>query len=230
MRPHVYLVALALICCSELALADRSERRYCDEWMATDGGPCLEGIPTATHRSKAGVVPEVHRSVMDFVLGADDFREAVERIGPAEQWHSGDAATSETKVCYVTGGLTLVLARNEEMSSRIDEIRMIDGTIEKAARCLHVSWPPDRISTRSGLRPGLTRPQLLTILGPPSNQADGQLYWNWVTRKSLPRNDPAYNMCLLDGQSISYQASGVVVRIEQGRVKWVIVSYGDFVC
>ena len=229
MRSYLHLAALAFVFCSGRAVADHSERLACDEWMAKYGGPCLEGIPMERYRPKTGVVPETHRSVMGFVLGADDFHEAAERIGPAAQWHSGDAASSETKVCYVTDGLTLVMARNEEMSDRVDEFRMIEGTIDNDSQCLHVNWPPDRIKTQSGLRPGLTRLQLLTILGPPSNEVDGQLYWDWETEKPLPKNDPSYNMCLLDGQSIVNKASGVVARIEQDRVKWVIVSYWDFV-
>ncbi len=230
MRSCIWLAALALIGCSGSAIADSYERATCDELMAKYGGPCLEGIPTQMFRSTTGVIPEAHRSIMGFVLGTDDFREATERFGPAAQWHSGDAASSETKVCFVADGVTLVLARNEEMSSIVDEFRMIEGTIGETHKCLHVSWPLGRITSQSGLRPGLTRPQLLKILGPPSNEVDGQLYWNWEQRKSLAKNDPSYSMCLLDGQSISTKSSGVIARIEHGRVKWLSVSSGDFVC
>jgi hypothetical protein len=234
MRIGLTTVLLVILNIGGTALAATNGQQICDEYMAKFGGPCLDGIPTDVYRSKPGVLPEAHRSIFGFTLGADDFDEAIRRFGPAIQWHSGDAGASEDKLCYMASGpkdaLTVVLARNAEMSTRIDEIRMMLGTIESADQCARANWPATKIRTTSGLRPGIARSQIVALLGPASNEIGDQMYWNWETTKTLAATDPMYPMCLVDGVSEATQGSGVTARIKNGRVEWLVIGYGDFVC
>jgi hypothetical protein len=225
---------LGILVLSPVASGETKAEVSCVEYMAKYGGPCLQGIPEVVYRAKPGVIPADHRVVMGFTLGSDDFGEAVQRFEPAKKWHSGDAVASEGKLCYSATApmctMTLVLARNSEMGSSIDEIRMMLGNIESREQCASAGWSADRLRTLNGLGPGLSQAQILERLGPPSNKIGAQMFWNWDEKKTLPPSDRMYENCLFNVVAEVVRGSGVSAFIINGRVEWLTISYGDFLC
>jgi hypothetical protein len=231
---HLRLLSL-LLCLGPVASgAQAADHAHCDEYMKKWGGPCMEGAPAESSKPSQGVLPKAHREVLGFTVGAGNFAEAKKALGSANEWHSGDAASSETKICYFSpdskAPVTVVLAQNSEMSSRIDEIRLIQGQIDSRSECAQLGKAAQSIRTRSGLHVGMTEHQLRAILGEPTYAADGLLFYYWHKDRELKHSDPAYSACLVGERSHETLGSGITARVLNGAVVWLAISYGEFLC
>ena len=231
---RIQVIALLLCAAINTFGASLDTHQDCDDSMKVSGGPCLEGVPTNLDKAVQGVIPVPHRQVLGFTVGVDSFAIAKKIFGPAHEWHSGDAAASETKLCYIANSgndvVTVVLAENDEMATNIDEIRMIRGRIDSGSKCETLRQPLADIHTASGLRAGMTERQLESILGRPTYPDAGLLFYTWEKNRELKAREPDYSSCLVDGRSIETLGSGVTARVIRGVVVWITIVYGDYVC
>lgn len=205
----------------------------CDERIVAVGGPCLEGATT----SRTGDLPASSREVLGFRLGEHSFDDARRLFGNAQRWHSGDAAASEDKLCYVARDgeqqVTLVLSSNSEMSEgAIDGIAVIGGPTGFAGRCLSlVSRRPEELGTSSGIRLGMSLAQMTAILGQPTEVRGDYVFYVYCSDKKLERTDPAYQQCKVGDSSVASRCSGLTARFDDDRLRWVEFGYGtDYVC
>src|SRR5438094_984865 len=66
------------------------------------------------------VIGDESVTVLGVRIGSSTFKDVVARLGEAKSWHAGDAALSESKICYrvpfQTGEAVIVFASNSEMA------------------------------------------------------------------------------------------------------------------
>jgi hypothetical protein len=227
--------AIAACVVSALPLAAAREiAPGCEERIVTVGGPCLDGTAT----SRGGELPVSSREILGFRLGEHSFEDAQRLFGKGRRWHSGDAAASEEKLCYVARDdeqqATLVLSANAEMSARgtIDGMTLIAGSTVFAARCpLMASRRPVEVKTSSGIHLGMSLPQMKAVLGPPTEVRGDYVFYTYCSEKNLTPSDPAYEQCKVGNSSVVSRCSGLTARFEDNRLRWVEFGYGtDYVC
>lgn len=205
----------------------------CDERIVAVGGPCLDG----TAASREGDLPLSSREILGFRLGEHSFDDARRLFGQAQRWHSGDAAASESKVCYLVRDseeqATLVLSANSEMSGgAVDGMSLIAGSTRFAERCLSIaSRRPSEVRTSSGIHLGMSLPQLKAVLGQPTEVRGSHVFYTYCSEKRLGPTDPAYEQCRVGDSSVVLRCSGLTARFENDRLEWVQFGYGsDYIC
>ncbi|MBN1254750.1 MAG: hypothetical protein JXA50_05700 [Deltaproteobacteria bacterium] len=120
-----------------------------DEYIYRFGGPYFGGARDAYIYEGKGLLDQKHRDVNGFILGVDSFHEADQIFGEAQKWHSGDAATSESKICFLSQDrnqkVIIVFASNSEMSSgKVDSVRFIQGEVYFLKMCHKTSVEPKK--------------------------------------------------------------------------------------
>ncbi len=200
----------------------------CEERIVTSGGPCLDGTET----SQEGDLPTSSRRILGFRLGEHSFDDAQRVLGMALPWHSGDAAASEDKVCYVARDgeevVTMVLSANSEMSGgQIDGMTLIAGPIGFAERCLLMtSRHPDEVRTESGIHLGMSMDQMKAVLGQPTEVRGEYVFYTYCREKTLTPTDPAFAQCKVGGNAVASRCSGLTARFQNDRLRWVELGYG----
>ena len=135
-----------------------------------------------TSPSYKGRLQKQHRSINGCILGESSFSDANRLFGDAPIWHSGDAAASEHKACYVSeskkGKIVFILASNSEMSggATVDELRLMLGNVDFSKQCKEISIKPEELKTESGIRLGTSFKDLKGILGEPSGVKNGLVF------------------------------------------------------
>ena len=123
-------------------------------------------------------------------IGLDEamFSQAAAKLGEATHVERGDASTGRDQACYVSAGsgerVYLIFERGE-----------VDFTFYLFAggpswngidRCTASNLVSRTVSTASGLHLGLTPPQVIAILGKPSNRRANELIYSLHTKKKTP--------------------------------------------
>lgn len=195
----------------------------CEERILAVGGPCLEG----TAASESGALPRASRQILGFRLGKHSFEAAQVLFGNALRWHSGDAAASEQKLCFVARAgaeeATLVLSANSEMSrGQVDGMTLIGGRTDFSERCLSLATRnPRDLKTDSGISIGMSAAQLKRILGPPTEIRGDYVFYTYCSEKSLKPTDPGYANCKDGDHATVFRCSGLMARFENDKLRWV---------
>ncbi len=159
--------------------------------------------------------------------------EAEQIFGEAPLWHSGDAAASETKACYIPESqkekIVLVFASNSEMSGGdvIGKVRLIKGSIDFSNQCRATLIKPENLRTESGIYLGMSLAEFKNIMGEPSGTNDGLLFYVYCERKPYKAGD---TWCVEDGESLATRCSGISARFSNGILQWLTIGFGDYVC
>ena len=221
----IFLVGFARISQAESPFAD------CPDLFRV-GRSCFEVIKNP----RPGILAEKHRNVMGFVLGRDSFEHAKTLLGDVNVWHSGDASTSEDKICYVADSgkqqAIMVLASNSEMSmGAVDEVRFLKGEVAFKDRCSKVKLPLKNLQTKSGLFVGMPVKKMKEMLGRPTEEKKELIVYSFYDMKELTPEDPLYSQCEVGGKSTAVRSSGVTAGVARGFVQWLVIWFGpDYVC
>ena len=144
-------------------------------------------------------MPTSMRGFLGIQLIRDSLPSVEARLGSTEGWHTGDASTGRFWWCYRTStdssGAVLLISSDGEMGgeeSTVDDIRLIragraDSLAQRCARIV-----ADRPSNPGGLHLGLTRAQVVHLLGQPSAQDPDSIGYRWVARRFLSPKEPDY--------------------------------------
>jgi hypothetical protein len=177
------------------------------------------------------------RQILGFRLGKHSFEVAQRLFGNASRWHSGDAAASEQKICFVAGvgaeEATLVLSANREMSGgQIGGMTLIGGRTSFSERCLSLATRnPKDLRTDSGIGIGMSSAELKRILGPPTEIRGDYVFYTYCSEKMLKPTDPGYANCKDGGHAIVSRCSGLLARFENDQLRWVEFGYAaDYGC
>ena len=185
---------------------------------------------------QSGSLSQKHRDILGFVLGRDSFQDAQRLFGKANVWHSGDASTSEDKICYFSSNgeqqMVIVFASNSEMSMGVvDEVRFLKGNVAFIDKCAKIKISSKKPQTKSGLFAGMSVKKMKEILGRPTEEEKEFIVYSYCDKKELKPDDPLYLHCKVDGKSTAQRCSGITVGVARGLVQWLIIWFGaGYVC
>jgi hypothetical protein len=144
-----------------------------------------------------GDLPLSMRSILGAEIGRGNLDSMRARIGPVSDWHTGDAITAEQYWCYQGPDSTAVVLQNDgEFSAGhnlvdafwVGQLAAIDTL---ASHCAPASRGFPAV-TPGELRLGLTRAEVVALLGQPQSQSDQLVVYAWQTKQDVPRTDPDY--------------------------------------
>jgi len=176
--------------------------------------------------NRQGDLSAASRTVLGITLGRSNLAKVQEKLGRAKLWSSGDASTSEHKVCYVTRGarqVVLVFASNSEMAgppeNDVTNIRIVKGAAyPDRSKCGSLTISGNEVSTNSGLKLGLTQAGVRRILGPPRKIAGSTWDYSWSVDLPLSTSDKNRFFMVSSWLTIQFYR-GRVIRWSLGRIE-----------
>jgi len=176
----------------------------------------------------------------------DTLSSVTRRLGKTEEWHTGDASTSESKICYRIktgeGDLVVVFASNSEMANpqgQINHIRVYASasTFSQRKRCASLSVGVSDLKTTSGLRVGVSPDEVQTTLGPKRIASNQSLTYSACSKQYLRKADPYFDRWV--GKSECFEnpsrpyfndCSFVEFKFNSGRATYMSLSRNQSVC
>ena len=122
-------------------------------------------------------------------------------LGETSMWHTGDAGTSESKVCYrleIEAELVIVVfASNSEMSSpkgQVTNIRVYGKEAPFAAkkRCALMKGFANELRTLDGLHLGVTKAEIAEVLWQQPLLKNNSVYYDYWEKKYMQKSDPYF--------------------------------------
>lgn len=123
------------------------------------------------------------------------------QLGESRTWHTGDAGTSESKVCYrlenETEEVIVVFASNSEMSSpkgQVTNIRIYGKEIPFAAkkRCTFLRGFASKLRTLDGLHLGVTKAEIAHVLWQRPLSKNNFIYYDYCGKQFMQKSDPYF--------------------------------------
>ncbi len=180
-------------------------------------------------------------------VGRGDTLASVMRgLGKTEEWGSGDASTSETKICYrIKGGendLIIVFASSAEMASppgQINHIRVyaVASMFAQRKRCSLIDVSAHDLKTSDGLRLGLSPAEIQAILGPKRVAKNQSLNYSGCSKRYLKTSDPYFDRWV--GKSDCFENPGrpyfsdcsfAEFKFSNGRTTYMSLNRNQSVC
>lgn len=224
---------LLLIFIISFPSASRAENLFSDcPDLYQIGRSCFDEIKNP----RSGTLPQQHRTIMDFVLGRDSFNNAQKQFGETEKWHTGDASTSEDKICYFyrsgTEQMSMVFSSNSEMSmGAVDAIFLLQGNVAFLDKCRKINITSKKLQTKSGLYVGMPIKKMKGLLGRPTEEKKELIIYSYCDEKELRPKDPLYSSCKVDDKSTAQRCSGITAGVSHGLVQWLVIWFGaDYTC
>lgn len=168
------------------------------------------------------------------------------RLGKTEEWGSGDASTSETKICYrIKGGENdsiVVFASSAELASppgQINHIRVyaVASMFAQRNRCNSIEASADDLKTSDGLRLGLSPTEIQAILGPKRIAKNQSLNYNGCSKRYLRKSDPYFDRWVgrtgcFENPSRPYisDCSFAEFQFRNGRTTYMSLNRNQSVC
>jgi hypothetical protein len=161
--------------------------------------PAVLLASTALGQSPRSVPSEAvaaHLSVLGFTLGKSTLDDVTQKLGPSpvRRCLPGDSESKE--VCYVSSGYgpeTVVVfeAGFSGGWSELDGYKIISGPIRPSCdqQCPAIAVGRRDIRSGGGLRLGLTRREVLTLLGTPIRSTRDRLEFQWLSCQPMTREE-----------------------------------------
>ncbi len=181
--------------------------------------------------------------------GVQTLQDVIIRFGETKIWHTGDAAESETKICYLVGTGTkdddesvVVFASDREMASpdgQINKIRIIDLTsaFPERENCASLHVAKDRLATPAGLRLGMTLGEVQSLYGMARPTNDGRLGYSTCRKEYMRSTDPYFEhwagktQCFEDPSRPYADDCGTVeILFKDGRAVFIGLNRVQSVC
>ncbi len=202
--------------------------------------------------SGAQVVDRPSLTIFGITPGASTFADVLQIFGKSSRWHTGDASTSESKMCYRLGSgsseVFVVFASNSEMAGApnyiVTGIRLYssDGSFQENERCKSAEWKKGKFLTSSGLQLGISLSEVNQILGKEHRREGDNFIWSNCEEVPILPSDPYYEFwskktgCFedekggWDGKPYYYSCSQVSVCFKDGKVIYLGLSSVDSIC
>jgi len=135
------------------------------------------------------------------VGGTQTLQDVITRFGKTKIWHTGDAAESETKICYrirtKDEESVVVFASNGEMASpagQINAIRIIGPTADfsEPENCASLPIAINTLATSAGIRLGMTQEEVQSLYGTAHSTNDDMLNYSVCRKKYMHTTDPYF--------------------------------------
>ena len=208
-----------------LAAFARPGNRYVrdsSDWWSI---PRREEVPAAIPKIKPGNKPLAANNfeIAGVPLGQKQFAQLAKKFGRAEEIQRGDAASGREQVCYRSSEGFPVVHLIFEFDEVSANFYLFEGGADWSASdaCRKSDLVSNALSTRSGLKLGIDRAQVESILGPPDAVKGDQLFYSReVKRRTTPeafdqmrRDYPAKMSDSEAHQKFDYVDEGVRIEI-----------------
>lgn len=191
--------------------------------------PVLQGPPPARlAAAREGTLSASHLTILGITVLQHSLREVQAKLGPARIFTDYDEGHSVRRVCYTSSNEsdgTTVVFESGPLGTResVTWIGLLSGDVEFAKRsmCRHSRLVSREISTQSGLKLGLGRNQVTSILGEPIEVAEARLSFKYLGRRPMTKQE--FERFKKIDSSMTYPAffgvlSGVEVTFKDGKV------------
>ena len=121
--------------------------------------------------------------------------------GESGMWHTGDAGTSEDKICYrfesEAGEVIVVFASNSEMSSpkhQVTSIRVYgkESHFSARSRCASLKSYAKDLRTPDGLRLGASRAEIAQVLWKRPVSRNNSLHYEACKKQYMQKSNPYF--------------------------------------
>ncbi len=155
------------------------------------GLPCAGNVIAEKTVTFLGVIAGSRQTLID----------VKKHLGESSVWHTGDASTSESKVCYrlegETGEVIVVFASNSEMSSpkgQVTSIRVYGKEVPFAAkkRCALLQGYANEFRTLDGLHLGATRAEIAQVLWKRPVSKNNSIRYDSCRKQYMQKSDPFF--------------------------------------
>jgi len=147
-------------------------------------------------------IPEAALTVLGITAGSPQtLHDVTRRLGEAKSWHTGDASTSESKVCYTVpsaaGDVVVVFASSGEMGGpegQVNFIRLYAPGMPFAAkdRCQRLARTAGDLRLGNGLHLGATPDDVTGALWKRPVSKKGGLHFESCRTRHFRKSDPNY--------------------------------------
>ena len=207
--------------------------------------PNAAEVPVTNRGDRLTYLSVPSRTVLGITLGRSTLKEVQEKLGSAKLWSSGDAATAEQKVCYVTVShrpVVVVFASSSEMAgppqNRVTDIRIVGrGMYPDIANCLKLPISSNEVRTKSGLGLGISRQVVRSIIGMPTRVSKSEWSYFWSNDRPLPQSDKHYSYWAsrsrecFDGKAPFFSVnSQLELRFDGNSLVALMVSRMESIC
>jgi hypothetical protein len=187
-------------------------------------------------------------TLLGITAGSDQtLNDVAARLGPAKQWHTGDAGESESKLCYRFGegpeAIIVVFASSSEMSSpkgQVNAIRVYGPQNPFAAkrRCAPTSAASSDLRTPNGIRLATTHSDISSILWPRPMSKHSSVHYESCRKRYLEGSHSHFKYwagrkdCGFEDQRRPYENDclSVEVQFKGGSASFFELSRGQSIC
>jgi hypothetical protein len=193
------------------------------------------GVSLASAQSQPAPNIAGHREMLGFTLGKSTLADVESKLGKSAARKCSREEEASKEVCYLAGeGKTIVVfeAGFSGGWKELDGYKVIEGSLQRPCyrQCPRAAQVIGDVQTEGGLKLGLTREQLIALLGPPKRTRGNKLSFVWQSRQAMtkeqqeaasrtfksPVTDPNYDVqdaievMLADSRVIEFEVQHIV--------------------
>jgi hypothetical protein len=139
--------------------------------------------------------PDVSRdlSLLGFTLEKNTLADVESKLGPSTPGACSEEVEASKIICYVSAGPIKTRIFFESGSSggwsRLDGFRVVSENVTPACRlqCKSTNVFSGDVQTNGGLKLGLTKAELVALLGAPSKVSGDRLTFEWWSKKPMTK-------------------------------------------
>ncbi len=133
-----------------------------------------------------------HLEILGFTLGKSTLADVQSKQGKSVARKCSREEEASKEVCYLAGeGQTRVVfeAGFSGGWKELDGYKVIAGSLQRPCyrQCPRASQVTSDVQTEGGLKLGLTREQLMALLGPPKRTRGNKLSFEWQSRQAMTK-------------------------------------------
>jgi hypothetical protein len=147
------------------------------------------GVPVQSH---PGSYSARNLRILGFTLGKDTLADVEAKLGKSTARRCSSEEEASKELCYLTRkGQTRVVFESGSSGGWkvLDGYKVIAGNLHRScySQCPRASQVNNGVQTGGGLRLGLTRKQLIALLGPPGEIRGNKLIFEWESRRAMTK-------------------------------------------
>jgi len=134
-----------------------------------------------------------HLSLMGFTLEMNTLADVESKLGPSTPGSCSQEVESSKMICYVSAGPTKTRIFFESGSSggwsRLDGFRVVSENVTPTCRlqCKSTTAFGGDIQTSGGMKLGLTKAELIALLGSPRKVSGNRLTFEWWSKRPMTK-------------------------------------------
>ena len=133
-----------------------------------------------------------HLDILGFTLGKSTLADVEAKLGKSAARKCSREEEASKEVCYLAGKDQTRVVFEAGFSGgwkELDGYKVIAGSLQRPCyrQCPRASQVTSDVQTEGGLKLGLTREQLIALLGPPKQTRGNKLSFQWQSRQAMTK-------------------------------------------